>query len=340
MKRKKSNFFIVLSIVIASFCLLIFSSYLIIDMVLVPKYFSKYNINNLRELINVATTMYSVPDEKNIIKNGYSKKDEITASEKLVSIGFPTTSTGEVDYSKLIEPDFTVVTKYDYEGDYLALTDKEAASIMSKILESGILIPELSNLSNLDTLNMTVREMTFSNFDKENYEKVSVGEKIYNVYDKVTISSIIKIDMSSAISQMSKSVDMPLFLLNILVPKAIYLQISFDAERNLDNEWITSNANLAINGKTVKQSEIVLNLFISFIYSGEDEMTIEKLANELATMSVKCFNTIGDLRFSDNISSGHNKENGAILSLNKEQSPDNETIEEQSLEDLEQSNND
>lgn len=331
MKKKKSKFFISLSITLAVIFSFIIGTYFLIDKVLVPQYFGRYNINNISELVRVATTMYSVPDEKKFITNPYSKQDELSAQSKLSSINFPTTKSGDIDYTKLVEPNFRVETDVNYKDDYLILTDKELSSIMTGILDSGVLVAQLSDLSNLDTLQMSVREFIITPFNN-NSEEIIVDNNKYNTFDSANLSVTVKIDMSSAKSQMAKNIDMPLFLLNILVPKTVYMTTSFDITKNEDGKWEYSNTTLAINGKTAEQSEIVLDMLISFLYSNDDSMTIQKLSDQIAYMSTSCFNVIGEFTFTDNITIGTAKNHGILLLLNKYDSKNNTTSEEEPKE--------
>lgn len=315
MKRKKSKFFASLGIVLSIIIVFVVGFYFVLDKLLVPKYFSKYNIHNMKELTDVVKTMYVIPDESTFINNPFTKNDETSAENKLLSVGFPKTASGKIDYSKITGEDFAVITSPDYEDDHLGLTDREIAAVMAQILDSGVLVPELGGLSYLDTLNMYVKEVSITPLGTN--KSIVIGKETFESFSEANISIIIKIDMTSAISRMAESFDTPLFLLNMLIPNTVYMSTSFDAVKNEDGSWGYKNSSLSINGKTAKQSEVVLNLLISFIYSNDPTMTIQKLADEISSMSLLCFDLIGDINFTKGIKNGSLSQNGVIIHLLK-----------------------
>ena len=65
MSKKKSTlrFFVILFVVLASLGSIVFSGYLILDKVVVPKYFSEYGINGMGDLVGLMRTLYSLPNE-------------------------------------------------------------------------------------------------------------------------------------------------------------------------------------------------------------------------------------------------------------------------------------
>lgn len=316
MKRKKSKFFASLGIVLSIIFIFVVGFYFTLDKLLVPKYFSKYNIYNMKELVEVVKTMYLIPDESTFIKNPFTKNDESSAENKLLRVGFPKTANGKIDYSKITDSDFAIITSEDYEDDHLALSDREIASIMYQILDSGVLISELGGLSYLDTLNMFIKEVSI--IPSGTSQSLIIGKDSFESFSEANISIIIKIDMTSAISRMAESFDTPLFLLNMLIPNTVYMTTSFDAIKNNDDgSWAYKNSSLSINGKTAKQSEVVLNLLISFIYSNDGTMTIQNLADEISEMSLLCFDLIGEIDFTNSIKNGSMPQNGVIIHLLK-----------------------
>lgn len=341
MKKLKSKlkFFITLGVVIVLLVGIVTGGYFAIDKIVVPKYFGKYGINNMKELVNMVKTMHNIPNENEFIINPHTKNDEASAKNKLIQVGFPKLSSGEIDYSKMVSSDFVVITSADYESDYLELTDREVAAIMDSILQSGVLIPELPQLSFLNTLSMSVKEVQITptgvyekikiiiegnepeeNEPEENkLEEGELEESFYEIknYSSADISITIKINLEDAISQMSKNLDVPLFLLNLILPNDIYLTSSFSTSVGEDGKWEYSNSTLSINGKSAEQSKVVLNLLISFIYASDENMTIEQLANQIADLVGLSFEIIGNVQFTDEIKTGSVLQNGIRVKLTK-----------------------
>jgi len=127
------------------------------------------------------------------------------------------------------------------------------------------------------------------------------------------IKAIIKIDTTEVRSQMASEMDIPLFLLNMIFPKEFYVTCNYDVE--IDNSaetavWTTSNGTLAVNGSTEKQSEILLNLIISFIFSADDQMTIPKLVENFGDIVEQCTELFGKVEFATNIVTSVKEHNG------------------------------
>lgn len=311
MKKKKSKFFISLGIILVVLFSIVFGGYLALDKFLVPKYFARYGINNMKELVSLVKLMYTVPDEQTFITNPYSSIDKTTAENKLIEVGFPTNTKNELDYSKLVEKGFYVVTDSEYEGDFIYLSDKEIAAIMGQILDSGVLVSELPNLSYLDTITMEVKELSITP------DVLIEDEDSDNLYSSAQIKVIIKINLEKATKQMSENLDVPLFLLNMIMPQNVYVTSIFNLTLDKDNNWQKSDSSLSINGKTPKQSEVLLNLLISFIYSSDENMTISNLSDQIADLTCKCFGLVGDVTFVDKIEVGSAALNGVRVPLIK-----------------------
>ena len=62
--KKKNSGILAKIIVLLSFILAVFlGGYFFLDKLIVPKYFSKYGINRLGDLVNVVASLYSTPNE-------------------------------------------------------------------------------------------------------------------------------------------------------------------------------------------------------------------------------------------------------------------------------------
>ena len=138
-----------------------------------------------------------------------------------------------------------------------------------------------------------------------------VNEGVLNP-NKATGNLILKIDTTSVRSQMAEEMDMPLFLLNMIVPKTLYVSDSFTMEL-IGDEWQFSGNGIGVNGKTSQQSKILLNLLIDFIFPAEDEMTIEKLEDSFGNVVIYGASLIGSAEFTNSIYSTN--QNGVIITL-------------------------
>ena len=63
-KKRKSNFFIRLTVVLMIITSIVTGAYFLLDKLIVPKYFGTYNINNLGDLVSMISTLYNTPKEK------------------------------------------------------------------------------------------------------------------------------------------------------------------------------------------------------------------------------------------------------------------------------------
>ena len=52
----------------------------------------------------------------------------------------------------------------------------------------------------------------------------------------------------------------------MIMPKTLYITLNFDLGIDDQSEWVFENGNIAVNGRTAKESEILLNLLINFIF--------------------------------------------------------------------------
>lgn len=324
MRKNRTKFFIGLLVTLVVLSGSIFGGYIMIDKLLVPKYFGEYGINSLSELVELVQTIYIVPDEKEFITNPYSEHDIAQAKNKLEKAGFPTLSGGEIDYESIASKDYTLTPDESFVDDFIILTDKEVASLAGDILSSGILVSSFPDLSYIDTLNMKIRQITISpssenvtinEYDKETLVKGSELPTIVSTTTDATLSVTIKIDTESARKQISENLDMPLFLIDWIIPDTMYVTSTIDTFINKETmlrEY--KNASLSINSKTTKQSEILLKLLISFIFPDES-FTIESFANQLAAIAIDGINVLGELKFATLNSTNSTKTSGVVVTI-------------------------
>lgn len=301
-KHKKSGFFLKLTAVLAILVAICFGAYFAVDKLVVPKYFSQYGINNLSGLVGMVKTLYNSPKENEIITNGYTNYDSSSANKKLVSAGFPREEkTGKIDYVGVSKGEAVIVP-----GVY-HFTDRELASVLNDILDCGIVQSNFSNLNYLNDIDITVLEFIVTP------KATLTPEGFTSSGNSADISSTFKIDTSLVREQMASAMDTPLFLLNMIIPSTIYANVNYSLSLNQDNSWQIDAQDLAINGRTAKQSEILSNLLISFIFPPEDEMTQDKLTKIFGIALLDGIKILGDLSFEYNIEGTGT--NGVIITM-------------------------
>lgn len=277
-----------------------------IDKVLVPKYFSSYGINSLSELVGIVQTIYIVPDEDNFIINPHTDFDITNAKNKLVLAGFPTLSDGNLDYESIAKKEYTRTPDENFVDNFIVLSDKEVAGIADEILSSGILVSNYPDLSYINTLNMEIKQISITpattnvienEYDPDLLDPNSELDTIISTTTDANLSVTIKIDTESARKQISNNLNMPLFLIDWIIPDTMYLTSTLDTFINTETgEREYKNATLSINSKTAKQSEVLLKLLISFIFPDET-FTIESFSSQLGSLAIDGIKALGNMNF-------------------------------------------
>ena len=286
--RAKKVVNMLLSIII-TLCILAgigLSGYFVIDKVVVPKYFGKYNINNLSSLVEMVRVMHNAPAESEFITHPYTADDEASAIKKLKEAGVPVEN-GEIIFKDIVAGNYELTV-----SDDIFISDHEMAAILGQMLKSEYLVSYFSNLEYFGTLGFESKEVTL--LIDEDADEDENGNALSNF---AHASFTIKLDTTNALNKMSEEMDVPLFLLNMIMPKSLYITSSYDLRIKQDEEYEVSNSTLAVNGRTPKQSEILLNMLISFIFPKEDEMTIEKLGENFSNVLNSGLQFLGDVKF-------------------------------------------
>ena len=298
MKRKKIKFIIVLVTILTLLCGSVAGGYYAIDSVLVPKYFGRYGINDLPELVDIVQTIYLVPSEDTFITNPHTKADSTSMTTKFKDAGFPISQSGEIDFEKVAHQEYSRIPSEGFTDNYLWLTDKEIAAILDQILNTGILVSNFKSLSYLDTLQMEVKQLTITPIELESSNSKLASETLLNYSShSANLSLTVKISTESAKKQIAKNIDAPQFLIDWIIPETMYITASFSIDRNESNEIIYTNTSLSINSKTPKQSEVLLSLLISFIYPDSANMTIDELTTELAKLTISGLELLGNFEY-------------------------------------------
>lgn len=302
-KKKRYTFFIKLFIALATIVALVFCAYLAIDKLVVPKYFKDYGINNMHDLVAMVKTLYNTPDEKDIITNGYTQADQRSAVKKLISANFPSVSETELDYAEISQGlDKSSLVSGQYE-----FTDREIAGILDQMLDSGILASQLPNLKYLDTININILELIITPTEFTDNEGI-----VYYDTDSANVSFTFKLDTSSVRTQMAHTMDIPTFFLDMIVPKTMYITINYNLFIDDYGVWQVGEGSIAVNGRTAKDSEILLNLLIEFIFPEEDQMTIDKFSIEFGNILIKGMDMLGQIRIKANVQASSN---GVVLTI-------------------------
>ena len=302
-KKKRYTFFIKLFIALATIVAVVFCAYLAIDKLVVPKYFKDYGINNMHDLVAMVKTLYNTPDEKDIITNGYTQADQRSAVKKLISANFPSVSETELDYAEISQGlDKSSLVSGQYE-----FTDREIAGILDQMLDSGILASQLPNLKYLDTININILELIITPTEFTDNE----GNVYYDT-NSANVSFTFKLDTSSVRTQMAHTMDIPTFFLDMIVPKTMYITINYNLFIDDYGVWQVGEGSIAVNGRTAKDSEILLNLLIEFIFPEEDQMTIDKFSIEFGNILIKGMDMLGQIRIKANVQASSN---GVVLTI-------------------------
>lgn len=295
MKKKKLGFIwkvlVAFSLILAIFT----SGYFFLDKKIVPKYFGKYGIYSIPDLVGIVTSLYNQPKESSLVTNGYTQNDFSSAINKLQKAGYKINDDGSMKENLFEE--------FRGSGECV-LTDRELAAVCDSFLESGILIDALPDLNYLNTINISILELN-----------IVPDEKSFDGkwYSKAHLSSIMKIDTGDICEQIAEYMDTPKFLLNMIIPDVLYFTINYDID--LSKEEISSTDGLiAINGRTEKQSEILMNLLIDFIFPDEEKMNVEKFTNELGNVVVEGIEVLGDFKFVGNIGTAQ-KQSGVVVNF-------------------------
>jgi len=129
--RGTIKFFVVLIIVLSMLGGIVCGGYFLLDRVVVPKYFSSYGINNMGDLVGMMSTLYNMPNEKQIITNGYVENIDLpNAIAKLTAeeAHYPIKENGTFDFEAFAEG--------QRGAGGISLTDRELASVLDKLLDT------------------------------------------------------------------------------------------------------------------------------------------------------------------------------------------------------------
>ena len=104
--------------------------------------------------------------------------------------------------------------------------------------------------------------------------------------------------------------DTPVFLLNMIIPKTMYVTLSYDISISDNGECSADNGIMSINGRTAKQSKILLDMMVSFIFPAEENMTVDKLTETMGNTLITGVDLLGNIEFRKNVK---DNQNGVVL---------------------------
>ncbi len=278
-------------IIVGVVAAIIFGGYLFLDKVIIPKYFSEYGIHGMGDLLGVVNSLYKNPKEDKLVTNGWTDVNWQTASGKLAESGYNIDENGNI-----------VIEGFKQNAQAVELTDREFAATCNKLIDAGLLSEVLPNLNYINLEKVSILEVNVT-LDEES----KVGE----VYSAAKIDFIAKIDTTDVKNQIATQMETPKALLDMIIPKDIYLTVSYDINLANTNGERIEHGLIAINGRTAQQSEILINLLIDFIFPPEDEMNLEKFTVTFGDILLKGIDELGEFQFKE-----VDERNGFLISPN------------------------
>ena len=289
MKKSKAGIVGKVAIVFCVIFAIFTGGYFFLDKLIVPKYFGKYGIYGVGDLVGTVASLYKSPKESKIVTNGYTQTDFTNAISKLQSANYQINNDGTI----------TVVGFENIKGDAeVVLTDREFASVCSKLVEDGFLIDMLPNLNYLNIINMSILELIIT--PEEGSET------------KANISFLTKIETIDIREQIAAQMDTPLFLLNMIIPDVLYFSVSYDIDLEKSEAERVSNGSIAINGRSAKQSKILIDLLVDFIFPAEEGMDLNKFTSTFGNIILEGIDVFGSFKFVSNIGT-NSLQNGIVV---------------------------
>lgn len=278
MKKKKSmgvwgKILVLLGIIVA----IVSGGYIFLDKLIIPKYFSNYGIYGMSDLVGVVNSLYKNPKEEKLVTNGWSESDWNSASDKLLESGYNLDENGDI-----------VIEGFRDNATTVELSDREFASVCNKLLDEGILSDVLPNLQYVNLVNMSILEVNIVTNEES---------KRNDIYTSANINFIAKLDTTDLKVQMSNQMETPKSLLDFIIPKDLYFSVSYNIDLEKTGDDRIADGTIAINGRTAKQSEILINLLIDFVFPPEDGMNLHKFTNTFGDIILKGIDELGDFCF-------------------------------------------
>ena len=276
-KKHNSAIWGKISIVLSVILIIIFGGYFFLDKLIIPKYFGDYGINGMGDLMGVISSLYKNPKQNELVSNGWSNNDWISASNKLMDADYNINEDGQI-----------IIEGFKADAKTVELTDREFASVCNKLIDQGFLTDVLPNLNYVNLLNISVLEV---NIDPKEDSQTD------DIYTAANINFVAKLVTTDLIVQISNQMETPQSLLELIIPKELYFEVSYDFDLEKEGEERIEQGLIAINGRTASQSEILINMLIDFIFPPEEGMNLHKFTNTFGDIILKGIDELGEFKF-------------------------------------------
>lgn len=297
MKKKKSAIFLKISLVLCLVLSIFVGGFFFLDKLIVPKYFGEYGIYNISDLIGVMTSLYSSPNEEELVSNGHTQVDLDNAISSLQKAGYKIEDNGSI-----------LSENYDnFKGDgRVKLTDREVAAVCQALIKNGMLNSALPDLKYLNVDNISILELIISPIK----ESQIAGTETYT---RANIEFIVKIDTSAIRTQIAEQMETPMYLLKFIIPDKLYFSVEYSINLDAESNERTSGK-ISINGKTAKQSETLIMLLIKFIFPAEEHMDIDGFTRAIGDVAFLGIDSLGEFKFTSGIyEENPNNSNGVVF---------------------------
>ena len=167
MKKSKFNLFVKIFVVISCVFAVFACGYFSLDKIIIPRNFSHYGISSVKDLTNVFASLYGVPKESKIVKNGFEETDLESAVEKLQDVGYKIEDDGTIMQEN-------ISTFGKNVNSTMVLSDREVAAVSNVLVQSEILSQNLQNLNYIDAVNIEVIDFVITP-DKESFNSETLS---------------------------------------------------------------------------------------------------------------------------------------------------------------------
>lgn len=276
-ENKKSAIFGKIGIILSIIIVIFLSGYFVLDKLIIPHYFKDYGINGIGDMVGVINSLYKNPKEEHMITNGYSNEDLEKALNKLRESNYHIDDDGNI-----ISEDFKL------NAETVELTDREFAAVCNKFLKDEILEDSLNHLNYIKLSKLSILEI---NIDLSN-SQINNG-----IYNSAKISFIAKLDTAEMINQIEEQMETPKTLLKMIIPGTLYFSVNYEIDLNNEADERVSNGSIAINGRSEKESDILMNMLVDFIFPPDAEMNLHKFIVEFGNVLLEGIDELGDFKF-------------------------------------------
>lgn len=283
MKQNKLGFALKLTIPIVLVISIFIAGFVSLDQKIIPKNFSKYDINNIGDVVSVISSLYGTKKEYKNASANYSTDDYNNTVSKLQTAGYKIENDGTV-----LESNFQ-----SFKGsEKIILNSTELSAILVCLQKNGVAKQNYKTISYFGAENIEILKFEISpieeSFDAEN-----------QTYTQANISIRLKINTEKMKKQIASQMETTEALLNLIWPGSLYFDVNFSIDLNLDEK--VSDTKIFINSKPAHKGDKLINLLVDFIFPKTDEMTYNDFSNSLSDIVYQSFLALGEFKFVKNI---------------------------------------